>query len=110
MQLQVICWVLGEYGTADGTHSAAYIIGRLYDVAEAHPGDDLVKVSANACIWFIFRRSICRLDSDSCLVFCRAMLSLLLLKFVPLKLLQAGKSSLCLRYCLYGKFDFTSNL
>lgn len=41
--LQVICWVLGEYGTADGTHSAAYIIGRLCDVAEAHPGDDVVK-------------------------------------------------------------------
>lgn len=41
--LQVICWVLGEYGTADGTHSAAYIIGRLCDVSEAHPGDDVVK-------------------------------------------------------------------
>jgi hypothetical protein len=47
MQSQVICWVLGEYGTADGTHSASYIIGRLYDVVEAHPGDDLVKVSVN---------------------------------------------------------------
>ena len=102
--------MLGEYGTADGTHSAAYIIGRLYDVAEAHPGDDLVKVSANECIWLIFCWSICRLDSDSCLVFYRAMLSLLSLKFVPLKLLQAGKSNLCLRYCLYGIFDFISSL
>lgn len=41
--LQVICWVLGEYGTADGAHSASYIIGKLCDVAEAHPGDDVVK-------------------------------------------------------------------
>eukprot|EP00250_Pteridium_aquilinum_P009548 c18743_g1_i1 orf=243-3203(+) len=48
--LQVICWVLGEYGTADGTHSAAYIIGRLCDVAETHPGDDVVKGYAVAAI------------------------------------------------------------
>eukprot|EP00249_Psilotum_nudum_P022263 c28444_g1_i1 orf=707-3676(+) len=41
--LQVICWVLGEYGTADGTYSAAYIIGKLCDVAEAHPSDTVVK-------------------------------------------------------------------
>lgn len=41
--LQVVCWVLGEYGTADGSHSAAYIIGKLCDVAEAHLGDDVVK-------------------------------------------------------------------
>jgi AP-4 complex subunit epsilon-1 len=41
--LQVICWVLGEYGTADGTHSADDIIGRLCDVAESHPGDITVK-------------------------------------------------------------------
>lgn len=41
---QVICWVLGEYGTADGKHSASYIIGKLCDVAEAHPEDDTVKV------------------------------------------------------------------
>ena len=42
--MQVICWVLGEYGTADGTHSADDIIGKLCDVAEAHPGDTVVKV------------------------------------------------------------------
>ncbi|KAH7428459.1 hypothetical protein KP509_09G002800 [Ceratopteris richardii] len=48
--LQVICWVLGEYGTADGTHSAAYIIERLCDVAEAHPGDDVVKGYAISAI------------------------------------------------------------
>lgn len=48
--LQVICWVVGEYGTADGAHSAAYIIGRLCDVAEAHPGDDVVKGYAISAI------------------------------------------------------------
>ncbi|KAG6391393.1 hypothetical protein SASPL_149147 [Salvia splendens] len=42
--LQVICWVLGEYGIADGKYSASYIIGKLCDVAEAHPDDDTVKV------------------------------------------------------------------
>uniref|UniRef100_A0A7I4ACE8 Clathrin/coatomer adaptor adaptin-like N-terminal domain-containing protein n=1 Tax=Physcomitrium patens TaxID=3218 RepID=A0A7I4ACE8_PHYPA len=41
--LQVACWVLGEYGTADGTHNADDIIGKLCDVAEAHPGDNVVK-------------------------------------------------------------------
>jgi len=40
----VICWVLGEYGTADGTHSAEDIIGKLCDVAEARPGDTILKV------------------------------------------------------------------
>ena len=40
----MICWVLGEYGTADGTHLADEIIGKLCDVAEAHSGDAVVKV------------------------------------------------------------------
>ncbi|CAM6074271.1 unnamed protein product [Sphagnum tenellum] len=39
----VICWVLGEYGTPYGTHSADDIIGRLCDVAESHAGDITVK-------------------------------------------------------------------
>jgi AP-4 complex subunit epsilon-1 len=40
----VICWVLGEYGTAYSTHSADDIIGRLCDdVAESHAGDITVK-------------------------------------------------------------------
>lgn len=43
-ELQVICWVLGEYGTADGKFSASYITGKLCDVAEAHSNDDTVKV------------------------------------------------------------------
>ncbi|GFZ16296.1 adaptin family protein [Actinidia rufa] len=44
--LQVICWVLGEYGTADGKYSASYITGKLCDVAEAHSCDDTVKAYA----------------------------------------------------------------
>lgn len=46
MFLQVICWVLGEYGTADGKYSAAYMIGKLCDVAEAHLNDNAVKAYA----------------------------------------------------------------
>ncbi|KAL5702771.1 hypothetical protein ACHQM5_027943 [Ranunculus cassubicifolius] len=41
--LQVICWVLGEYGTADGKYSASYITGKLCDVADSHSSDDIVK-------------------------------------------------------------------
>ncbi|KAJ3708610.1 hypothetical protein LUZ61_012315 [Rhynchospora tenuis] len=52
--LQVICWVLGEYGTADGRHSASYIIGKLCDVAEAHSSDDTVKAYAVSAIMKIF--------------------------------------------------------
>ncbi|XP_020110695.1 AP-4 complex subunit epsilon [Ananas comosus] len=48
--LQVICWVLGEYGTADGRYSASYIIGKLCDVAEAHLSDDTVKAYAISSI------------------------------------------------------------
>lgn len=51
---QVICWVLGEYGTADGKHSASYIIGKLCDVAEAHPEDDTVKVITVLIIIFCY--------------------------------------------------------
>ncbi|KAG4380105.1 hypothetical protein GLYMA_16G109200v4 [Glycine max] len=46
--LQVICWVLGEYGTADGKYSASYITGKLCDVAEAYSNDETVK-----CLSFI---------------------------------------------------------
>lgn len=48
--LQVICWVLGEYGTADGKYSAQYIIGKLCDVAEAHSGDNVVMGYATTAI------------------------------------------------------------
>ncbi|KAI3453914.1 hypothetical protein Pfo_010577 [Paulownia fortunei] len=44
--LQVICWVLGEYGIADGKYSASYITGKLCDVAEAHSTDDTIKAYA----------------------------------------------------------------
>lgn len=44
--LQVICWVLGEYGTADGKYSASYITGKLCDVAEAYSNDETVKAYA----------------------------------------------------------------
>lgn len=52
--LQVICWVLGEYGTADGKHTAAYIAGKLYDVMEAHSNDDIVKGYAVTAIMKIY--------------------------------------------------------
>ncbi|KAL6556480.1 hypothetical protein OROGR_005768 [Orobanche gracilis] len=52
--LQVICWVLGEYGTADGKCSASYITGKLCDVAEAHPEDDAVKAYAITALMKIY--------------------------------------------------------
>eukprot|EP00897_Mesotaenium_endlicherianum_P006964 jgi/Mesen1/6296/ME000325S05437 len=44
--LQVICWVLGEYGTADGRHTAEDIVARLCEVAESHSEDDVVRARA----------------------------------------------------------------
>ncbi|KAL1552665.1 AP-4 complex subunit epsilon-like [Salvia divinorum] len=52
--LQVICWVLGEYGIADDKYSSSYIIGKLCDVAEAHPDDDTVKAYAVTGIMKIY--------------------------------------------------------
>ncbi|KAL8195896.1 hypothetical protein R6Q57_025386 [Mikania cordata] len=52
--LQVICWVLGEYGTADGKYSASYISGKLCDVAEAHSGDDIVKAYAVTALMKVY--------------------------------------------------------
>lgn len=52
--LQVICWVLGEYGTADGKFSASYITGKLCDVAEAHSNDDTVKAYAVTALMKIY--------------------------------------------------------
>ncbi|BFG20674.1 hypothetical protein CerSpe_069480 [Prunus speciosa] len=43
--LQVICWVFGEYGTADGKYSASFITGKLCDVAETYSNDECVKQS-----------------------------------------------------------------
>ncbi|KAK1549249.1 hypothetical protein Q3G72_007196 [Acer saccharum] len=44
--LQVTCWVLGEYGTADGKFCASYITGKLCDVAEAYSNGETVKAYA----------------------------------------------------------------
>ncbi|XP_050376332.1 AP-4 complex subunit epsilon [Argentina anserina] len=52
--LQVICWVLGEYGTADGKYSALYITGKLCDVAEAYSNDETVKAYAVTAIMKIY--------------------------------------------------------
>ncbi|XP_051137261.1 AP-4 complex subunit epsilon-like [Andrographis paniculata] len=52
--LQVICWVLGEYGTADGKYSASYITGKLCDVAEGHPEDNTVKAYAVSALMKIY--------------------------------------------------------
>ncbi|XP_074557468.1 AP-4 complex subunit epsilon-like [Curcuma longa] len=48
--LQVICWVLGEYGTADGKYAVSYIIGKLCDITEAHLCNDTVKAYAMSAI------------------------------------------------------------
>ncbi|KAF8402160.1 hypothetical protein HHK36_013112 [Tetracentron sinense] len=52
--LQIICWVLGEYGTMDGKFSASYISGKLCDVAEAHSNDDTIKAYAVTAIMKIY--------------------------------------------------------
>ncbi|CAA2970369.1 AP-4 complex subunit epsilon [Olea europaea subsp. europaea] len=52
--LQVICWVLGEYGTADGKYSASYISGKLCDVAEALSTDEIVKAYAVTALGKIY--------------------------------------------------------
>lgn len=52
--LQVICWVLGEYGIADGKYSASYIIGKLCDVAEANSNDETVRAYAITAIMKIY--------------------------------------------------------
>ncbi|KAK7252585.1 hypothetical protein RIF29_36636 [Crotalaria pallida] len=52
--LQVICWVLGEYGTADGKYSTSYISGKLCDVAEAYSNDETVKAYAISAIMKLY--------------------------------------------------------
>ncbi|XP_049376272.1 AP-4 complex subunit epsilon [Solanum stenotomum] len=52
--LQVICWVLGEYGTADGKYSASYITGKISDIAEAHSTDDMVKAYAVSALMKVY--------------------------------------------------------
>ncbi|KAL9328372.1 hypothetical protein ACSQ67_003375 [Phaseolus vulgaris] len=52
--LQLICWVLGEYGTADGKYSASYISGKLCDIAEAYSNDENVKAYAISALMKIY--------------------------------------------------------
>ncbi|XVF52223.1 hypothetical protein PTKIN_Ptkin05aG0002000 [Pterospermum kingtungense] len=52
--LQVICWVLGEYGTADGKFTSSYITGKLCDVAEAYSNDETVKAYAVTALMKIY--------------------------------------------------------
>ncbi|KAK4769235.1 hypothetical protein SAY86_027385 [Trapa natans] len=52
--LQVICWVLGEYGTADRKYSASYITGKLCDIAEAYSSDETVKAYAITSLMKIY--------------------------------------------------------
>ncbi|CAL0331637.1 unnamed protein product [Lupinus luteus] len=52
--LQVICWVLGEYGTADGKYSASYMTGKLCDIAEAYSNDETVKAYAISALMKIY--------------------------------------------------------
>lgn len=59
--LQVISWVLGEYGTADGKYSASYISGKLCDVADAYSSDETVKVAPQLA-------NIMHRESFACLV------------------------------------------
>ncbi|KAF7829108.1 AP-4 complex subunit epsilon [Senna tora] len=52
--LQVICWVLGEYGTADGKHTASYITGKLCDIAESYSDDETVKAYATSALMKVY--------------------------------------------------------
>ncbi|CAL0313224.1 unnamed protein product [Lupinus luteus] len=52
--LQVICWVLGEYGIADGKYSASYITGKLCDMAESYSNDETVKAYAISALLKIY--------------------------------------------------------
>ncbi|KAK8477584.1 hypothetical protein V6N13_096387 [Hibiscus sabdariffa] len=52
--LQVICWVLGEYGTADGMFSASDVTGKLCDVAEAYSSNETVKAYAVTALTKIY--------------------------------------------------------
>ncbi|CAL0311726.1 unnamed protein product [Lupinus luteus] len=52
--LQVICWVLGEYGTADGKYCASYISGKLCDIAEAYSNNETVKAYTISALMKIY--------------------------------------------------------
>lgn len=72
--LQVICWVLGEYGTAWGKYSASYITGKLCDVAEAYSTDDTVKAYAVAALMKIYAFEIAAGRPVDMLPECRSLI------------------------------------
>lgn len=47
VDLQVICWVLGEYGTTDGRMAPDDVLAKLCDISSSHEADDSVRVSTD---------------------------------------------------------------
>ncbi|EOY25374.1 PREDICTED: AP-4 complex subunit epsilon [Theobroma cacao] len=76
--LQVICWVLGEYGTADGKFSASYITGKLCDVAEAYSNDETVKAYAVTALMKIYAFEIAARRKVDLLPECQSLMEELL--------------------------------
>ncbi|XP_010540708.1 PREDICTED: AP-4 complex subunit epsilon [Tarenaya hassleriana] len=76
--LQVICWVLGEYGTADGKYSASYITGKLCDVAEAYSSDETVKGYAVSALMKIYAFEIASGRKVDVLPECQSLIEQLL--------------------------------
>ncbi|KAF5735135.1 AP-4 complex subunit epsilon [Tripterygium wilfordii] len=72
--LQVICWVLGEYGTADGKFSASYISGKLCDVAESYSNDEIVKAYAVTALMKIYAFEIAAGRNVDMLPECQSLL------------------------------------
>ncbi|XP_044467959.1 AP-4 complex subunit epsilon-like [Mangifera indica] len=76
--LQVICWVLGEYGTEDGKFSASYITGKLCDVAEAYSNDETVKAYAITALMKIYAFEIAARRKVDMLPECQSLIEELL--------------------------------
>ncbi|WZZ16621.1 hypothetical protein YC2023_109710 [Brassica napus] len=76
--LQVISWVLGEYGTADGKYSASYISGKLCDVADAYSSDETVKGYAVTALMKIYAFEIASWRKVDVLPECQSLIEELL--------------------------------
>ncbi|KAG8475984.1 hypothetical protein CXB51_032790 [Gossypium anomalum] len=76
--LQVICWVLGEYGTADRMFSASDITGKLCDVAEAYSNDETVKAYATTALMKIYAFEIAARRKVDMLPECQSLMEELL--------------------------------
>ncbi|MBA0744204.1 hypothetical protein Gogos_006839 [Gossypium gossypioides] len=76
--LQVICWVLGEYGTADGMFSASDITGKLCDVAEAYSNDETLKAYATTALMKIYAFEIAARRKVDMLPECQSLMEELL--------------------------------